>query len=167
MLIQNWRLIANFNLILCIVDTEIPEGVDPSFLAALPEHIRQEVILEQLRLQRIRRRAQEQSSTALPQCGSSGGEAAAATAAAAGETSSTSGEANTVQTMEVNPEFLAALPLAIQEEVSFAVLGHCLRNHFLGAKAGIGRRKLFRFSGKSNNCILGKTELQFELFVYT
>lgn len=30
-------------------DIEIPEGVDPSFLAALPEEMRQEVIAEQLR----------------------------------------------------------------------------------------------------------------------
>lgn len=30
-------------------DIEIPEGVDPSFLAALPEDMRQEVIAEQLR----------------------------------------------------------------------------------------------------------------------
>ncbi|RUS89503.1 hypothetical protein EGW08_002736 [Elysia chlorotica] len=109
-------------------DTEIPEGVDPSFLAALPEHIRQEVILEQLRLQRIRRRAQEQTATpttttaaaAVTPQGSSGVEAAVTTttaAAAAGDTTSSTGEANGGQTMEVNPEFLAALPLAIQEEV--------------------------------------------------
>lgn len=79
-----------------ILDPEIPEGVDPSFLAALPEHIRQEVISEQLRLQRIRRRAQEQAQQN-------------ASASEAG------GEGNS--TMEVNPEFLAALPPAIQEEV--------------------------------------------------
>lgn len=30
-------------------DIEIPEGVDPSFLAALPEDMRQEVIAEHLR----------------------------------------------------------------------------------------------------------------------
>ncbi|BFZ10773.1 hypothetical protein BsWGS_13813 [Bradybaena similaris] len=77
-------------------DPEIPEGVDPSFLAALPEHIRQEVISEQLRLQRIRRRAQEQAQQN------------ASASEAGGEGSST---------MEVNPEFLAALPPAIQEEV--------------------------------------------------
>ncbi|GFO42891.1 E3 ubiquitin-protein ligase huwe1-like [Plakobranchus ocellatus] len=87
-------------------DTEIPEGVDPSFLAALPEHIRQEVILEQLRLQRIRRRAQEQSSSTNP--GNTSG------SQPAGESTNS---ANDPQTMEVNPEFLAALPLAIQEEV--------------------------------------------------
>ena len=30
-------------------DIEVPEGVDPSFLAALPEEMRQEVIAEHLR----------------------------------------------------------------------------------------------------------------------
>ncbi|XP_014203791.1 E3 ubiquitin-protein ligase HUWE1 isoform X2 [Copidosoma floridanum] len=63
------------------------DGVDPSFLAALPDEMRDEVIAEQLRLQRIRQRAQ----TAIVE--------------------ELSGPA------EVNPEFLAALPLAIQEEV--------------------------------------------------
>ncbi|XP_064483541.1 E3 ubiquitin-protein ligase HUWE1-like isoform X1 [Ornithodoros turicata] len=72
---------------------EIPEGVDPSFLAALPENIRQEVIAEQLRLQRLRNRAQQ---------------AAATTSATLEGTSSFT---------EVNPEFLAALPPNIQEEV--------------------------------------------------
>lgn len=37
--------------------SELPEGVDPSFLAALPEDMRQEVIDEQRRLQTIRQRA--------------------------------------------------------------------------------------------------------------
>ncbi|XP_046372246.1 E3 ubiquitin-protein ligase HUWE1-like isoform X1 [Haliotis rufescens] len=64
------------------------EGVDPSFLAALPDNIRQEVIAEQLRLQRIQQRAQQQAQNT---------ESAGA--------------------MEVNAEFLAALPPAIQEEV--------------------------------------------------
>jgi hypothetical protein len=31
------------------VSPEIPEGVDPSFLAALPDEMREEVIAEQLR----------------------------------------------------------------------------------------------------------------------
>ncbi|KAJ8683247.1 hypothetical protein QAD02_019039 [Eretmocerus hayati] len=63
------------------------DGVDPSFLAALPEEMRDEVIAEQLRLQRIRQRAQ---ATVVEEF---------------------SGP------VEVNPEFLAALPPAIQEEV--------------------------------------------------
>ncbi|CAN8005054.1 unnamed protein product, partial [Ixodes pacificus] len=76
-------------------DVEIPEGVDPSFLAALPENIRQEVIAEQLRLQRLRTRAQQQQQ-------------AAAAASADGAATFT----------EVNPEFLAALPPSIQEEAT-------------------------------------------------
>ncbi|XP_055882443.1 E3 ubiquitin-protein ligase HUWE1-like isoform X4 [Biomphalaria glabrata] len=80
-----------------ISDQEIPEGVDPSFLAALPEHIRQEVISEQLRLQRIRRRAQEQAHQSASISDTGAGEGGSA--------------------MEVNAEFLAALPPAIQEEV--------------------------------------------------
>ena len=46
---------------------EIPEGVDPSFLAALPEDMRQEVIAEQLRLQRLRQRARAQATDATSQ----------------------------------------------------------------------------------------------------
>lgn len=72
----------------CIPD-DLPEGVDPSFLAALPENIRQEVIAEQMRLQRLQQRAQQQQQQS----------------------------AETPGAMEVNPEFLAALPPNIQEEV--------------------------------------------------
>ncbi|XP_059469591.1 E3 ubiquitin-protein ligase HUWE1 isoform X4 [Neocloeon triangulifer] len=69
-------------------EAELPEGVDPSFLAALPEEMRQEVIAEQLRLQRLRRARTAPQETA------------------------------DVETpLEVNPEFLAALPPNIQEEV--------------------------------------------------
>ena len=42
------------SLIIGIDVTDLPEGVDPSFLAALPEEMRQEVIDEQRRLQTIR-----------------------------------------------------------------------------------------------------------------
>ncbi|XP_018052863.1 PREDICTED: E3 ubiquitin-protein ligase HUWE1 isoform X6 [Atta colombica] len=68
-------------------EQQLPDGVDPSFLAALPEDMRDEVIAEQLRLQRMRQRAQASVVEEL------------------------SGP------IEVNPEFLAALPPAIQEEV--------------------------------------------------
>ncbi|XP_054925199.1 E3 ubiquitin-protein ligase HUWE1 isoform X3 [Dermacentor andersoni] len=78
-------------------DVEIPEGVDPSFLAALPENIRQEVIAEQLRLQRLRTHAQQQQQQ----------QQQAAASSADGTATFT----------EVNPEFLAALPPSIQEEV--------------------------------------------------
>ncbi|XP_023930490.1 E3 ubiquitin-protein ligase HUWE1 [Lingula anatina] len=69
-------------------ESGLPDGVDPSFLAALPENIRQEVIAEQLRLQRIQQRAREQSQ-----------------------------QAQESGVMDVSPEFLAALPPNIQEEV--------------------------------------------------
>ncbi|CAK9823562.1 E3 ubiquitin-protein ligase HUWE1, partial [Anthophora retusa] len=68
-------------------EQQLPDGVDPSFLAALPEYMRDEVIAEHIRLQRIRQRAQ---ATVVEEL---------------------SGP------VEVNPEFLAALPPAIQEEV--------------------------------------------------
>lgn len=70
---------------------EVPEGVDPSFLEALPEDVRREVITEQRRLMRLQQR----------------------TAA------NTSGIENNAAggTSEVSPEFLAALPPALQEEV--------------------------------------------------
>lgn len=84
-------------------DSDIPEGVDPSFLAALPEHIRQEVIAEQRRLQR-QRNPQLVSSGPGPSSSSSSS-AAVATAAA------------DLANSEISPEFLAALPPAIQEEV--------------------------------------------------
>ncbi|CRL01178.1 CLUMA_CG014451, isoform A [Clunio marinus] len=69
-------------------DLEVPEGVHPSFLAALPPEMRDEVIQEHLRQQRIRQRAQQTSALQEAQA-----------------------------LADVNPEFLAALPLNIQEEV--------------------------------------------------
>lgn len=60
-------------------------------MAALPDNIRQEVIAEQLRLQRLRQRSLNVSND-----------------------STSEGTSFT----EVNPEFLAALPVNIQEEVS-------------------------------------------------
>ncbi|XP_015788441.1 E3 ubiquitin-protein ligase HUWE1 isoform X3 [Tetranychus urticae] len=85
-------------------DTELPEGVDPSFLAALPENIRQEVIAEQLRLQRL----QQQRNTATTATAGQPSGSQPAAQPATGENSALS---------EVNPEFLAALPPNIQEEV--------------------------------------------------
>lgn len=57
-------------------------------MEALPENIRQEVIAEQMRLQRIRQSAREQAQTA-----------------------------QSTGSLQVSPEFLAALPPNIQEEV--------------------------------------------------
>lgn len=81
-------------------ESEIPDGVDPSFLAALPEDIRQEVLAEQWRLRRMER-ANSQAGTASNQQQSN-------------EQASTS---SGTTFPEVNPEFLAALPAEVQEEV--------------------------------------------------
>ncbi|XP_063707232.1 E3 ubiquitin-protein ligase HUWE1 isoform X2 [Culicoides brevitarsis] len=72
-------------------DLEVPEGIDASFLAALPPEMREEVIAEHMRQQRIRQRATQPP------------------AVVANETAP--------PVAEVNPEFLAALPPNIQEEV--------------------------------------------------
>lgn len=80
-------------------DIDIPEGVDPSFLAALPEDMRQEVIAEHLRLQTLRSRPPAVAG------------AAAVVAAAAGPAEPAA------SVVDVSPEFLAALPPNIQEEV--------------------------------------------------
>ncbi|XP_033122639.1 E3 ubiquitin-protein ligase HUWE1-like, partial [Anneissia japonica] len=68
----------------------LPEGVDPSFLAALPDNIRQEVLREHLGL-----RSSQAANT--------------------GATASSS--STPTSSTRVNPEFLAALPPHIQEEV--------------------------------------------------
>ncbi|KAM9344280.1 E3 ubiquitin-protein ligase HUWE1 isoform 5-T6 [Pholidichthys leucotaenia] len=72
----------------------LPEGVDPSFLAALPEDIRREVLQNQLG---IRPPSRPPAAPILPS-------SAAPVLGGPGVT-------------EVSPEFLAALPPAIQEEV--------------------------------------------------
>lgn len=72
----------------------LPEGVDPSFLAALPEDIRREVLQNQLG---IRPPSRPPIATTLP--------------------SSTGPVLGGPGVTEVSPEFLAALPPAIQEEV--------------------------------------------------
>ncbi|CAO1370647.1 unnamed protein product [Diamesa hyperborea] len=69
-------------------DIEVPEGIDPSFLAALPAEMRNEVISEHTRQARIRQRAVQTAALQEAQA-----------------------------MADVNPEFLAALPLNIQEEV--------------------------------------------------
>ena len=69
----------------------IPEGVDPSFLEALPEAIRREVLAEQLALRPT-------------------------PSAPSGASTSTGGE--TAGALNVSPEFLAALPPDVQDEVS-------------------------------------------------
>lgn len=81
-------------------DGMIPEGVDPSFLAALPEDIRQEVLAEQWRLRRLEQASTNRQSTNAPSQPSEQPSTSAGTAFP-----------------EVNPEFLAALPAEVQEEV--------------------------------------------------
>jgi E3 ubiquitin-protein ligase HUWE1 len=78
--------------------------VDPSFLAALPESIRREVIAEQLRLQRQRTQREQQA-------------AAAAAGTPAGPATGSSNNLTATATEEISAEFLAALPPAIQQEV--------------------------------------------------
>ncbi|XP_035567568.1 E3 ubiquitin-protein ligase HUWE1 isoform X13 [Canis lupus baileyi] len=70
----------------------LPEGVDPSFLAALPDDIRREVLQNQLGIRPPTRTAPSANSSAPAVVGNPG-------------------------VTEVSPEFLAALPPAIQEEV--------------------------------------------------
>ncbi|XP_028923932.1 E3 ubiquitin-protein ligase HUWE1 isoform X2 [Ornithorhynchus anatinus] len=70
----------------------LPEGVDPSFLAALPDDIRREVLQNQLGIRPPARAAPTTPTPAPPVVGNPG-------------------------VTEVSPEFLAALPPAIQEEV--------------------------------------------------
>ena len=97
---------------------QLPEGVDPSFLAALPENIRQEVLREHLGIR----------NTQTPPAASTTPAASTpvTTAPAAGTTPTPSGTAPVgdpnSSISQVNPEFLAALPPHIQEEVSFGFL---------------------------------------------
>lgn len=83
----------------------IPDGVDPSFLAALPEDIRQEVLAEQWRLVR--------NETANAARQSAAGTATSRAPASADQPSVSSGPAFP----EVNAEFLDALPDEVREEV--------------------------------------------------
>ncbi|XP_071495531.1 E3 ubiquitin-protein ligase HUWE1-like [Diadema antillarum] len=73
---------------------QLPEGVDPSFLAALPENIRQEVLQEHLG---IRNQPPPSAPSSNPP--------------------SSQADPSTSSLSQVNPEFLAALPPHIQEEV--------------------------------------------------
>lgn len=75
-------------------EEEIPEGVDPSFLEALPPEMRREV-LEQHRILCLQQRI----------------------AASAANSTSTDQQEQAATSNEVSPEFLAALPPALQEEV--------------------------------------------------
>ncbi|VDM15583.1 unnamed protein product, partial [Wuchereria bancrofti] len=76
-------------------DIEIPEGVDPAFLAALPEDIRTEVIRDHIRQQRSQRLIQTSANL----------EAA----------SQANGEVPVIEPLD--QEFLNALPPDLQEEI--------------------------------------------------
>lgn len=123
---------------------EIPEGVDPSFLEALPADMRREV-LEQHRLLRLQHQVHINSAAWQPVAVAGDARAqrppgpdgapstdptnVAASGVASGEASSqaasepqaqASGSQSVQPTIvlnEVNPEFLAALPPSLQEEV--------------------------------------------------
>ncbi|KAH7639382.1 e3 ubiquitin-protein ligase huwe1-like protein [Dermatophagoides farinae] len=90
-------------------DQELPEGVDPSFLAALPENIRQEVIAEQFRIQRL-----NQLRNNLPQPPATAANESNQAVTAINQSSNTT---NAAPVPEISEDFLAALPPNIQEEV--------------------------------------------------
>ena len=70
---------------------DLPEGIDPTFLAALPDSMRQEVIAQYEREQRQHQRRQGEQQ---------------------------GGGATVSSSQDISPEVLAALPPEIQEEVS-------------------------------------------------
>ncbi|KAK6751843.1 hypothetical protein RB195_003334 [Necator americanus] len=80
-------------------DIEIPDGVDPAFLAALPEDMRAEVIRDHRRQQRAQRAAQPPTVAVAQDGNSEGGPSA-------------------VPAVEpIDQDFLAALPPELQEEI--------------------------------------------------
>uniref|UniRef100_A0A5S6QY85 HECT-type E3 ubiquitin transferase n=1 Tax=Trichuris muris TaxID=70415 RepID=A0A5S6QY85_TRIMR len=87
-------------------DVELPEGIDPNFLAELPENIREEVISDQLQLLR----AQQQSRQAVQR--------------REGTAENSAGE-NALDS-DISYEFLVALPPELQDEV---VAQHRLSRH--------------------------------------
>lgn len=83
-------------------ESSTSDGIDPTFLAALPDSIRQEVIVQYEREQQRNRQSTSTSSAG----------------ATATTTTSTTGVATLIQSQHmINPEVLAALPPDIQEEV--------------------------------------------------
>lgn len=93
---------------------ELPSGIDPSFLGALPDQLRREVIMEQFRIQGIDIRNRPvpppvTNTQTVQQPSTSGTSTVPAT--------TTSADTSTPATAEINPEFLAALPPQIQEEL--------------------------------------------------
>uniref|UniRef100_A0A915ELL0 HECT-type E3 ubiquitin transferase n=1 Tax=Ditylenchus dipsaci TaxID=166011 RepID=A0A915ELL0_9BILA len=97
-------------------DPSIPEGVDPAFLAALPEEIRQEVIRDHLRQQRAQRIAEAQPLPPLLKQPTQQGQVKllkGTSHAAAAQPAPVETDPEDV----LDQEFLAALPPELQEEV--------------------------------------------------
>ncbi len=98
---------------------ELPGGIDPSFLGALPDSLRKEVVMEQLRVQGIdirNRPIPVSAVTETPATGSTGNQNEATAGVVTGEAvPPTTGSSSS--NVEINPEFLAALPPQIQEEL--------------------------------------------------
>lgn len=90
-------------------DIDIPEGVDPAFLAALPEEMRAEVIRDYQRQQRADRASRPVG--AVPEQGAPAAEGAPIAQVPAGEVAA----APLVE--PIDPVFLNALPPDLQEEV--------------------------------------------------
>ena len=105
-----------------LLGMSLPEGVDPSFLAALPENIRQEVLREHLGMRNTPTPPSSSSSLTTPVATPVSAVTATTTATTATTSSTvTPGDpANSIS--RVNPEFLAALPPHIQEEVGLKSL---------------------------------------------
>lgn len=97
--------------------------MDPSFLEALPESIRREVIAEQLRLARVQNHVRESTAAAaaLTPPAASTTQAAASTSNTTTTATAGASQANS-NVGDVSAEFLAALPPAIQEEVCLLIM---------------------------------------------
>uniref|UniRef100_A0A1I7TFV2 HECT-type E3 ubiquitin transferase n=3 Tax=Caenorhabditis tropicalis TaxID=1561998 RepID=A0A1I7TFV2_9PELO len=94
-------------------DIDIPDGVDPAFLAALPEDMRAEVIRDYQRQQRAERASRP--VPAQPAATVPSGQAAEGGAGAQGEQPAAPVAAPLVE--PIDPVFLNALPPELQEEV--------------------------------------------------
>ncbi len=96
---------------------EMPSGIDPSFLSALPDSLRREVLMEQLRIQGIdiRNRPIPANSAAAeaPRFASRSRTNASSDPSSANANNTTAA----APSMDINPEFLAALPQQIQDEL--------------------------------------------------
>ena len=98
---------------------ELPSGIDPSFLSALPDQLRREVIVEQFRVLGVdvRNRPVPVEATAATTVTAAAANATSATANTVASQPATSAAAAAAASAEINPEFLAALPPQIQQEL--------------------------------------------------